>query len=430
MAQGLCNLRYMLNTQVIATGCGDPVAPFADLKPVVHISHRDFVGESPLEFSDSSLMIIRGMLEEALAPFNIVKLARGERIFLKPNFVRPDYRFNPAVSTDPRVILALGELLKDAGAEYIAAGDNPGKGLSFRDILNDIPGSDTWERRGIHPYFYGEAPPVEVELSEAALFRRMLIPSDFQDFSLFINLPKLKMHMHTTASLGIKNLYGLLLDEQRMSFHREDVSRKLVEILTRFPPDLTVIDGIWALEGQAPICGEPVTDFNCIFAGTNPVAVDSVAAKAMGVSPVELTAVRLASRMGLGPSCLKDIEVTGAPLSEVRRYLKRPVVSSTGAYRNCEVFELGACVGCMSSLRHALDRLHYGGRLERQPVSSFVLGVPGPFYQPLSDWEGDLWLIGDCVSAIYPGREEVIRISGCPPHFMEIMLALESRYGE
>ncbi len=395
------------------------------MKSIVHISHRDYIGESPLEFSGASLRIIEEMTREALAPFDIENLVRSKRVFIKPNLVRPDYRFNPAVSTDPRMIIALGRVIKAAGADYVAVGDNPGKGLSFKDIHRNIPGRDLWEASGINPYFYGGAPSIEVELPGAALFTRMLIPSDLLDFEMFVNLPKLKMHMHVGASLGIKNLYGLLLDQQRMSFHREDVSRKLVEILSRFTPDLTVVDGIWALEGQAPICGEPVDDFNVVAVGKNPVAVDAVAAKIMGVAPVELAAVRLAGQMGLGPACLKEIDLRGAPLDEIRRTLKRPIVSSAGAYANCDVFELGACVGCMSSLRHALDRLHYGGELERLPVNTFVLGIPGPHYQTLKAWEGDLWLIGDCPQEAYGEADKIKRVPGCPPHFLEIMQELK-----
>ena len=400
------------------------------MKPLIYISHRDSIGETPLKFTDFSLKTISEMLEEALAPFDIESLVRGQRVLIKPNFVRPDYRFNPAVSTDPRVIITLGKLVRDAGADTVAVGDNPGKGLSYHQAIKDIPGSDLWADYGIEAFFFEDSDVIEMDLPEASLFRRVKIPAAMLDFQVLINLPKLKMHMHVGASLGIKNLYGLLLDEQRMTFHREDVNRKLVEMVRLFTPDLTIVDGIWALEGQAPICGEPVKDFNTLVVGKNPVAVDAVASEIIGVLPHELATTRLAHAFGLGPMELNEIELRGAPIEKVRRFLKRPVVSSAGSYSNCEVYELGACVGCMSSLRHALDRMHSGGELASLPANTFILGIPGPFYEPLVEWEGDLWLIGDCPLEAYGEGNNIIRIPGCPPHFMEIMEALQERYND
>lgn len=397
------------------------------MKHTVYISHRDAIPETPADFADS-IPLVEEMLAESLEPFNLRKLVAGKRVFVKPNFVRPDYRFNPAVASDPRAVLALGKILKKAGAREIWAGDNPGVGLRLKDAMKDIPWSDKWENFGIKPFFYEDYPQLKIDLPDSNLFRRMTVPQPLLDFDVFINLAKIKMHMHVGASLGIKNLYGLLCDDERMTFHRQDVNRKVVEILRRFTPDLTILEGIWALEGQAPICGEPVTDFNTIIVGKNPVAVDAVGSEIIGVSPQELATTRLANAAGLGPMDLSEIDIQGTGVGGVKRYLKRPVVSSMGAYPNCEVYELGADIGTMSSLRHALDRMHYAGDLEELPDNTFVLGSPGSFYEPLEKWEGDLWLIGDDVQNAYADADNIFRIPGSPPHFGEIIRAISGKY--
>jgi uncharacterized protein (DUF362 family) len=400
------------------------------LKPIVYISHRDFIPESPQNFSPASINIISEMLAEALAPFALGKLVKDQKVLIKPNLVRPDYISHPAICTDPRVIIALGRLVRDAGAGEVAVGDNPGVGLSFREAVKNIPAFENWGKHGIEPFFFDNADTVEIELGQSALFRKMKMPRKLLDFTVLINLPKLKMHMHTGTSLGIKNLYGLLSDEQRMTFHRQDVNRKLVEILQAFNPGLTVVDGIWALEGQAPICGTAVEDFNTILAGENPVAMDAVAAEAMGIHPDELATIRLANAKGLGPKDLRDIEIRGTPLEIVRRHLKRPVVSSVGVFSNCEVLELGACVGCMSSMRHALDRMQFSGELKRLPVNTYILGIPGPDFKLLPNWKGELWLIGDCSLDLSVSAGNSIQIPGCPPHFLQIIQTLRENYIE
>lgn len=398
------------------------------MKPQVYIAHRDSIPESPEKFTEFGYKIVEYLLHEALSPFDLKGLVNGKKVFIKPNFVRPNYRFNPAVSSDPRAVLALGKLTVEAGAREVWIGDNPGVGLTFREALSDIPGVVEWKKSGIKIFCFEDYPQVEIDLTQANLFRSMIVPEPLPGFDVFINLSKIKMHMHVGASLGIKNLYGLLCDEQRMTFHRQDVNRKVVEILQRFTPDLTILEGIWALEGQAPICGEPIRDFNTLVAGKNPVALDAVGSEIMGIAPVELATTRLAHRAGLGPLDLDEIEILGTPISKVKRYFKRPVVSSMGAYPNCEVYELGADIGIMSSLRHALDRLHYSGELAKIPLTTFVLGSPGGFYKPLKCWEGDLWLIGDEIQKAYSDSDNIIRIPGSPPHFGEIMRALQGKY--
>jgi hypothetical protein len=92
------------------------------------------------------------------------------------------------------------------------------------------------------------------------------------------------------------------------------------------------------------------------------------------------------------------------------------------------VYELGACLGIMNSMRHAIDRLHYGGELEKMPKNTFILGTPGPYYEPLNEWEGDLWLIGDEIQTAYDDGADIYRIPGSPPHFGEIMESLRKKY--
>ena len=395
------------------------------MRSQVHIAHADTIGETPLEFTGSSVSAIKTLIDEIFSALSLRNKFRSESVLVKPNFVRPDYRFNPAVSTDPRVIIALSSYLNDIGAAKTSILDNPGVGLTLRRAMETFPGRQFLKALNADFVYPDEYPAEEIELPDATLFKRMKVPVIWKEFTRFINLPKLKMHMHVGASLGIKNLYGLLLDEQRMTFHRQDVNWKLIEILRKFTPDLTIIDGVWALEGQAPICGDPVKDFNTLIAGEDPVAVDSAASAVMGIEPEELATTRLAHTAKMGTMRLDEIEISGAGINSVKRIFKRPVVSSMGVYPNCIVYELGACVGCMSSLRHALDRMHFGGDLHKMPSNTYILGIPGPFYEPLSIWEGGLHLIGDCPMNAYPESSGIFRITGCPPHFIHIMNELK-----
>ena len=412
---------------ILTVMAGDPPDPLPDTPLVRELHQRWKIGENPVavrrQEDEAAARVLGARVEFLSIPDCIYRTAGG--VGLYP--VGDDDLFGDIHPDDPARALLLQTPMphsSDAGRIYVplGVGNHVDHQLVVAWALEKLGGAlDT-------VFFYEDYPQLKIDLPDSNLFRRMTVPQPLLDFDVFINLAKIKMHMHVGASLGIKNLYGLLCDDERMTFHRQDVNRKVVEILRRFTPDLTILEGIWALEGQAPICGEPVTDFNTIIVGKNPVAVDAVGSEIIGVSPQELATTRLANAAGLGPMDLSEIDIQGTGVGGVKRYLKRPVVSSMGAYPNCEVYELGADIGTMSSLRHALDRMHYAGDLEELPDNTFVLGSPGSFYEPLEKWEGDLWLIGDDVQNAYGDADNIFRVPGSPPHFGEIIRAISGKY--
>jgi uncharacterized protein (DUF362 family) len=64
-----------------------------------------------------------------------------------------------------------------------------------------------------------------------------------------------------------------------------------------------------------------------IIAGTDPLATDMVAAAIMGFEPTEVPTFTWAHRAGMGPVRLDEIEVRGAPVSEVQRNFVRATVA-------------------------------------------------------------------------------------------------------
>ncbi len=69
---------------------------------------------------------------------------------------------------------------------------------------------------------------------------------------------------------------------------------------------------------EGPRHGTPIR-LGLAAAGTDPVAVDAVAAAAMGFDPMRIGYLRLAHEAGLGVADLAQIEVVGDPVAKVRR---------------------------------------------------------------------------------------------------------------
>lgn len=393
----------------------------------VNVVHRNLIPGEPGDFDRESLQAVQDVAAEALRGFDFTRLVKGKSVLIKPNLVRPNPEFPSATTTDPRVIIALLRLTRDAGARTIGMGDKPGIGLSCRGGERLLGLGKYLDEVGAHFVYFDESDETWEDNPGGKLCQSIPIPRVLRDYEILINLPKLKLHMHTGVSLGIKNLFGLVPEHFRLKYHRDDIHRFLVDYLHLVSPDLTLIDGIWALEGQAPICGTPVKDFNTLVASTDIVAADAVGAYLMGVDPDEITMIRMAAHDGFGCSRLENMDLRGAPPRNLWRHFTRPVLSSQDVYAGIDVIVRGACVGCLSSLRHALDRLHLAGRLKEDP-RTILLGLDCEEGKiDLKEDAGNLWCYGNCCKEqfikYYKGESKAHWLEGCPPHFMEFYRA-------
>jgi hypothetical protein len=219
----------------------------------------------------------------------------------------------------------------------------------------------------------------------------------------------MKTHAMTLVTLGIKNSLGLLPEhEKKGRLHHEGIHQKLVDIMRLRKPDLVILDGIIAGEGQGPTFVEPVP-LNLIMASTDTVALDAVAGMIMGVDPFEVTTTRTAHTAGLGTADPGQIQVFGKLISEVRRPFKRAVHSPIGVAPNAHVYVGGGCVVCQSIARFALDKMKIDGTIDAAGDFSLAIGANPPIPE---DPEGKLILMGDCIPDNI--RSRGIFLDGCP----------------
>ena len=108
-------------------------------------------------------------------------------------------------------------------------------------------------------------------------------------------------------------------------FIHRPLSQKIVDLASIIEPSVAVIDGIIAGEGHEN-SEEPV-EMNLVIAGTDPVAVDSVGAAVMGISPKKVDHLRIAEERGIGISDLKRIDVVGEPIAKVEKKFRISMLS-------------------------------------------------------------------------------------------------------
>jgi uncharacterized protein (DUF362 family) len=90
-------------------------------------------------------------------------------------------------------------------------------------------------------------------------------------------------------------------------------------------PHLSILDGYVAMEGAGPVHGDPVP-WRIALAGTDPLAVDVVAAHLMGYALGEIGYLAHCAQLGLGQADLAKIAIVGnvAPESVARPFKPHP----------------------------------------------------------------------------------------------------------
>ncbi|MBN1879155.1 DUF362 domain-containing protein [bacterium] len=389
-------------------------------------------GGSPLSWDSVSINRLTDNLDDLLLTSGFdTKRVRNAVVLLHPNLVRP-HRSRPASFTDPRVILATVELFRRYDAKEIQVGENPGFGFSARRAFFEAGLLEPLTKSGVKLQFFDEGEWVSVPNPNGRLFRDVMIAKPVLETDFFVNIPKMKTHMLTQVSLSIKNLLGIINDDQRILFHRNDIADKVVDLNMVRQPDLNIVDGLWAMEGQAPFHGRTIEEFNLLVAGSHTAAVDSVCCEIMGFSPEEVPHVQLGlNRLLPGWMTQNRLELTGDSIETVRKHFKRPVLSSMGQFHGVECIECGVCNGCLSAIRHSLDWLKDEIDLSELEPVTIVSGRPMPNIKTLDTWTGQLILFGNCAAEFQffdmARRQKAIWISGCPPHVLDLANLIRER---
>jgi uncharacterized protein (DUF362 family) len=97
-------------------------------------------------------------------------------------------------------------------------------------------------------------------------------------------------------------------------------------------PHVAVIDGFEAMEGEGPTDGTPV-EWRVALAGTDALAVDTLATYLMGFDPAEVGYLHYCSHLGLGVGDLAQINVAGNVASADVRRTFRP---HPGSHHQCQ----------------------------------------------------------------------------------------------
>ncbi|HUJ84879.1 MAG TPA: DUF362 domain-containing protein [Candidatus Acidoferrales bacterium] len=245
-------------------------------------------------------------------------LAGYSRVLIKVNFINTQ-TWDSGATTDPVVVEAIILRLKELDVEtFVVESDAT---ITNADKAYESTGmKEMCERNSVK--FINlryEKDKVKLPIPSCETLENITVPRIVME-SAVISAAKMKTHMSTKVTLGMKNMFGLIPDKFKGKYHMNGISKVVVDINTVIKPVLTVIDGFVAMEGRGPSYGDPVK-MDLIIAGKDVVAVDATGARAMGLDPHEISHIRTAARKDLGN--IDNIEILGSKLEDVRRTFKQ-----------------------------------------------------------------------------------------------------------
>lgn len=230
----------------------------------------------------------------------------GKKVLVKPNMLG---MFPPekGVTTNPAFIRAVVRQIERRGAEKIMVGDNPGmEGYGMNEKLARITGIKEAADR-YYENFSSEGIAVKIG-GESYLVSRQVFDAD-----IVVSLPRFKTHSLTLFTGAIKNMFGIIIGNDKVKGHMrhpapDALSEFMADVCAVRPPDYSILDCLYVMEGNGPSAGK-LRWVGKIIASTDPVAVDFVALKMVGVDGRSSPMISRAIKLGIGS--IDELEVIG-----------------------------------------------------------------------------------------------------------------------
>lgn len=304
-----------IGTQSVVNETTAPAASTADAGPIVGIGRGEDYPK-----------VTREAVENAGGLKDLIK--QGDTVLIKPNMIKAAAP-EQGIVTDYRMVQTLADMAKEYGAEKVIVADGSPWGKPFDDertCYKKITGVELLDFNDLQ-----KEDCYLLKAEKGLTGKEIYIPKIYVDADVVISAAKLKTHPEAVVTLSLKNAFGVppiglvgLGGSGKGLLHSLGIPYSIVDLNLIRKPDFVIIDGIIGGEGNMPISGTPVKS-GTIFAGKDPVAVDTVGLNFMGFTVDDVPHVKLAASNGLGISDLEKIKIVGADLDSIKMKFKRAV---------------------------------------------------------------------------------------------------------
>ncbi len=221
--------------------------------------------------TDVPAMVARAV--ELIGGLGKLQLA-GARTLLKPNVVGGKA---PPITTDPRVVNALGALVQAEKPASLVVGEMSAvMALPTRPHLERTGMLQVASAIGAEVIAFDEHDWVEVHPPHVEHTTTVYVAKSAYEAQRLISIPVIKTHRHASFSCALKNTVGCVHGKNKPWMYGSGWEAAVAELNTAVRPHLYVVDGLQSLVQGGPWAGEAVST-RVILASGDPIATDVVA---------------------------------------------------------------------------------------------------------------------------------------------------------
>lgn len=264
--------------------------------------------------TDVDLVAIRGgepdvMFDKGIAALGGMSrfVKPGQRVLVKPN-IGWDRTPERAGNTNPKLVKRIIEHCLDAGAKEVLVFDHTchewSKCYQHSGIEQAVAEAGGKMVPGNSEKYYKQVNVKGgVKLKQTDVHELML------DTDVFINVPILKNHSSSRATIAMKNLMGCVWD--RGYYHKNDLHQCIADFLHFRKPDLNVVDAYRMMKRNGPVgvSLDDVVTLKSQLISTDIVAADAAAAKFLGMDPAKINHIKIAAEAGFGTMDLSKLNI-------------------------------------------------------------------------------------------------------------------------
>ena len=243
---------------------------------------------------------------------------KNDAVLIKPNLLRASPP-EEAVTTHPAVIRRLIERVIEAGGKPVV-GDSPSFGAAVK-VAERAGIAEVAREFGVEVIDLNKS--VKVPGKSGQSLRTFKLARAVLDSDVVINVPKLKVHQQMQLSAAIKNPFGCAPGKLKTRLHlyrgqdKLTFAKMILEYYELVHPQLTIVDGIIAMERLGPHGGDRYP-LGILTGGVDCVAMDRVHCEIIGMPADELEFLIVAKELGIGETEIGKIEIVGESLASVK----------------------------------------------------------------------------------------------------------------
>ena len=241
---------------------------------------------------------------------------KGQSVVIKPNIgwdKEPEYGAN----TNPDLVRRVIEHCKEAGVSKIYVFDttcSPWELSYKRSGIAEaaekagaiVVGGDSAKDKSYLDNNY-----VAVDLPNAKSLKKMKMHRLIRECDVFINIPILKHHGGAHMTCCMKNLMGIVSKDTQRYFHSRGLHQCIAEVCAYRKPDLNIVDAYRVMTKRGPR-GVDLSDVVIMkyqMLGTDPVALDTAAARLIKFNLNRIGHIRIGESLGVGTTKLGSLNI-------------------------------------------------------------------------------------------------------------------------